>query len=92
MPSRNLWRHKPLPLHWACYAGFGLRAPHFSRLARALLPLPNQWRRRTEYLAMREIKLDGSQWRNTDDVYATLLAELGAPEWHGYKHGCLTGQ
>jgi RNAse (barnase) inhibitor barstar len=32
---------------------------------------------------MREIRLDGSRWRNPEDFYDGLLPALGAPEWHG---------
>ena len=32
---------------------------------------------------MREIRLDASKWKTSDDFYHDLLAALGAPAWHG---------
>ena len=32
---------------------------------------------------MKEIKLDASNWKTTDDFYDALLLSLGAPAWHG---------
>jgi RNAse (barnase) inhibitor barstar len=34
-------------------------------------------------MGMREIVLDGSNWRSVDDFYAALLPALGAPDSHG---------
>jgi RNAse (barnase) inhibitor barstar len=34
---------------------------------------------------MREIVLDGSNWRSVEDFYAALLPALGAPDWHGHN-------
>jgi RNAse (barnase) inhibitor barstar len=30
-----------------------------------------------------EIELDGATWKRTDDFYASYLAAVGAPDWHG---------
>lgn len=35
--------------------------------------------------AMTNIDLDASTWSSPDDVYATLLAALGSPDWHGHN-------
>jgi len=32
---------------------------------------------------MQMIELDGSRWTSRVDFYRALLAELGAPRWHG---------
>jgi RNAse (barnase) inhibitor barstar len=32
---------------------------------------------------MKELILDGAQWRTRDDVYNTFFKAVGAPEWHG---------
>ena len=32
---------------------------------------------------MRELVVDASEWQTSDDVFAALLAALGAPRWHG---------
>jgi RNAse (barnase) inhibitor barstar len=34
---------------------------------------------------MKKIVLDAAGWRTTDDFFAALLAELGAPSWHGHN-------
>ncbi|WP_374651829.1 barstar family protein [Rhizorhabdus sp.] len=31
------------------------------------------------------IQLDASEWLTPRDFYRALLAELGAPEWHGWS-------
>ncbi len=32
---------------------------------------------------MRELVLDGSEWKTKDDVYNAFFRAVGAPEWHG---------
>lgn len=32
---------------------------------------------------MQEIMLDGSAWRNPDDLYDSFFRAVGAPSWHG---------
>ncbi len=32
---------------------------------------------------VRNLQLDASTWKNTDDVYESLFTVLGAPPWHG---------
>ena len=32
---------------------------------------------------MKEIRLDASKWKTSDDFYDALLPALGAPAWHG---------
>jgi len=32
---------------------------------------------------MKELVLNGSEWRTKDDVYDAFFAAVGAPEWHG---------
>jgi RNAse (barnase) inhibitor barstar len=32
---------------------------------------------------MRELVLDGSEWKTKDDVYTAFFRAVGAPEWHG---------
>jgi RNAse (barnase) inhibitor barstar len=32
---------------------------------------------------MRELILDGSNWKTKDDVYDSFFKAVGAPEWHG---------
>jgi RNAse (barnase) inhibitor barstar len=34
---------------------------------------------------MRVVQLDASAWQTAEDVYAALLAALGAPSWHGHN-------
>ena len=31
------------------------------------------------------MKLDATQWRSAEDVWAALLEALGAPRWHGHN-------
>ena len=38
---------------------------------------------------MREIVLDGSSWRSSEDVYRSFLAAVGAPPWHGHNFNAL---
>jgi hypothetical protein len=38
---------------------------------------------------MRVIELDATGWNTILDFYDTLLAELGAPDWHGRSVGAL---
>jgi RNAse (barnase) inhibitor barstar len=32
---------------------------------------------------MRELILDGAEWKTRDDVYDSFFRAVGAPEWHG---------
>jgi RNAse (barnase) inhibitor barstar len=32
---------------------------------------------------MRELILDGTGWKNSDDVYDAFFKAVGAPPWHG---------
>ena len=32
---------------------------------------------------MKEIRLDASKWKTSEDFYDALLPALGAPAWHG---------
>jgi RNAse (barnase) inhibitor barstar len=32
---------------------------------------------------MRELLLDGAEWKNKDDVYSSFFRAVGAPDWHG---------
>jgi RNAse (barnase) inhibitor barstar len=34
---------------------------------------------------MKMIRLEGSGWRSPEDFYSALLAQLGAPDWHGHN-------
>lgn len=38
---------------------------------------------------MRELVLDGSDWRTYDDVYSAFFAVVGAPSWHGRNFNAL---
>jgi RNAse (barnase) inhibitor barstar len=35
------------------------------------------------------LQLDASRWKNTDDIYESLFAVLGAPAWHGKNFNAL---
>ena len=39
---------------------------------------------------MKEILLDGSSWKTTDDVYDTFFSAVGAPSWHGRNFNALS--
>jgi RNAse (barnase) inhibitor barstar len=32
---------------------------------------------------MRELVLDGADWKNSDDLYNAFFKAVGAPAWHG---------
>ena len=38
---------------------------------------------------MKQISLDASNWDSDLDAYDALLAELGAPAWHGQSYAAL---
>jgi RNAse (barnase) inhibitor barstar len=38
---------------------------------------------------MREVTLDGKNWRTQDDVYDAIFAALQSPEWHGRNFSAL---
>jgi RNAse (barnase) inhibitor barstar len=38
---------------------------------------------------MRELNLDASSWKNTDDFYDAFFKAVGAPEWHGRNFNAL---
>jgi len=38
---------------------------------------------------MRELILDGANWKNRDDVYDAFFRAVGAPEWHGRNFDAL---
>lgn len=35
------------------------------------------------------IQLDASKWKNSDDIFKSLFAALGAPDWHGKNFDAL---
>ena len=38
---------------------------------------------------MREILLEGADWRSEEDFYSALLSHLCAPDWHGHNFDAL---
>jgi len=38
---------------------------------------------------MRELGLDGSGWKCSDDVYSSFFHAVGAPDWHGRNFDAL---
>jgi RNAse (barnase) inhibitor barstar len=38
---------------------------------------------------MKELILDGSTWKNNDDVYDAFFLAVGAPTWHGRNFNAL---
>lgn len=38
---------------------------------------------------MKELLLDGSSWKTSDDVYDAFFAAVGAPVWHGRNFNAL---
>ena len=38
---------------------------------------------------MKAISLNGAEWSSTEDFFAALLPELGAPSWHGHNLNAL---
>ena len=38
---------------------------------------------------MRELQLDGSNWKTTDDFYKAFFRVVGAPDWHGRNFNAL---
>jgi RNAse (barnase) inhibitor barstar len=38
---------------------------------------------------MRELNLDGADWKTRDDVYDSFFQAVGAPEWHGRNFDAL---
>jgi len=43
-----------------------------------------------EFMAgMRELNLNGSSWKNSDDFYDAFFKAIGAPEWHGRNFNAL---
>jgi ribonuclease inhibitor len=38
---------------------------------------------------MRELLLDGAEWKNRDDVYSSFFRVVGAPDWHGRNFDAL---
>jgi RNAse (barnase) inhibitor barstar len=38
---------------------------------------------------MKELVLDGTNWRTMDDVYDAFFRAVGAPEWHGRSFNAL---
>ena len=42
-----------------------------------------------ELARMNELMLDGSVWKNADDVYDAFFSAVGAPVWHGRNFNAL---
>jgi RNAse (barnase) inhibitor barstar len=40
-------------------------------------------------LAVRELILNGAEWRTWDDVYDSFFRAVGAPDWHGRNFNAL---
>lgn len=38
---------------------------------------------------MRELILNGAEWRTQDDVYDSFFQAVGAPDWHGRNFNAL---
>ena len=38
---------------------------------------------------MREIDLDGTNWKTTDDFYGAFFDAVGSPNWHGRNFNAL---
>jgi RNAse (barnase) inhibitor barstar len=38
---------------------------------------------------VRELELDGSNWKTTDDFYDAFFQAVGAPSWHGRNFNAL---
>jgi RNAse (barnase) inhibitor barstar len=38
---------------------------------------------------MRELLLDGADWKSKDDVYSSFFRAVGAPDWHGRNFDAL---
>jgi hypothetical protein len=39
--------------------------------------------------AMKELILNGAEWKTQDDVYDSFFRAVGAPEWHGRNFNAL---
>jgi len=39
---------------------------------------------------MKELMLNGAEWRTRDDVYDSFFRAVGAPEWHGRNFDALS--
>ena len=38
---------------------------------------------------MKELTLNGAEWRTRDDVYDNFFQAVGAPDWHGRNFNAL---